>query len=116
VITANEMYPPLTSLSTAPCLKEGPDPYTHNFTTSGGHDSLIGTSQHNIAGFLALHYMLSRGQDNWLDPATPEQIAPYFHHYLTFPPFLLLYQGFRCFCDKWVYQIAYQLGGLQWMV
>jgi hypothetical protein len=32
---------------------------------------------------IVLHYMLSRGQDNWLTPVTPAQIAPYFHRYFT---------------------------------
>jgi hypothetical protein len=32
---------------------------------------------------VALKYMLSRGVDNWLDPITPEEVAPFFHKYLT---------------------------------
>ncbi|KAA0966371.1 hypothetical protein FQ087_09110 [Sporosarcina sp. ANT_H38] len=32
---------------------------------------------------IVLHYMLSRGQDSWLNPVTPEQIAPYFHRYFS---------------------------------
>jgi hypothetical protein len=32
---------------------------------------------------IVLKYMLSRGVDNWLDPITPEEVAPFFHSYLT---------------------------------
>ncbi|MFD1032481.1 DEAD/DEAH box helicase family protein [Metaplanococcus flavidus] len=32
---------------------------------------------------VVLGYMLSKGEDNWLDPITPQEAAPYFHHYLT---------------------------------
>jgi superfamily II DNA or RNA helicase len=32
---------------------------------------------------VVLKYMLSRGVDNWLDPVTPEEVAPFFHKYLT---------------------------------
>ncbi|MBO0589242.1 hypothetical protein [Sporosarcina sp. E16_8] len=32
---------------------------------------------------IVLHYILSRGQDNWLTPVTSKQIAPYFHRYFT---------------------------------
>ncbi|MGD7022214.1 DEAD/DEAH box helicase family protein [Rossellomorea vietnamensis] len=30
-----------------------------------------------------LSAMLERGQEHWYDPITPEEAAPYFHHYLT---------------------------------
>ena len=42
-----------------------------------------GTSMTKSYKMVVLHYMLSRGQNNWLDPVTPEQIAAYFHQYLT---------------------------------
>jgi hypothetical protein len=32
---------------------------------------------------VVLKYMLSRGEDHWLDPVTPEEAAPFFHKYLT---------------------------------
>jgi superfamily II DNA or RNA helicase/HKD family nuclease len=32
---------------------------------------------------VVLKYMLSRGADHWLDPVTPEEVAPFFHKYLT---------------------------------
>ncbi|MED1863800.1 DEAD/DEAH box helicase family protein [Fictibacillus nanhaiensis] len=32
---------------------------------------------------VVLKYMLSRGVDHWLDPVTPEELAPFFHRYLT---------------------------------
>lgn len=32
---------------------------------------------------LVLSYMLSKGPEHWLDPVTPEETAPFFHHYLT---------------------------------
>ncbi|PKH10678.1 DEAD/DEAH box helicase family protein [Planomicrobium sp. MB-3u-38] len=32
---------------------------------------------------VVLSYMLSKGEDNWLDPITPQEAAPYFHQYLT---------------------------------
>lgn len=44
---------------------------------------VTGTGMNKSYKMVVLHYMLSRGQDNWLNPATPEQIAPYFHQYLT---------------------------------
>ena len=42
-----------------------------------------GTGMTKSYKMVVLHYMLSRGQDNWLNPVTPEQIAPYFHRYFT---------------------------------
>lgn len=30
---------------------------------------------------VVLSYMLSRGIENWLKPVTPEEVAPYFHHF-----------------------------------
>ncbi|WP_438317214.1 DEAD/DEAH box helicase family protein [Sporosarcina sp. FA9] len=42
-----------------------------------------GTGMTKSYKMVVLHYMLSRGRDNWLDSATPEDIAPYFHQYLT---------------------------------
>jgi superfamily II DNA or RNA helicase/HKD family nuclease len=32
---------------------------------------------------VVLKYMLSKGVDHWLDPVTPEEVAPFFHRYLT---------------------------------
>ncbi|MCA0993495.1 DEAD/DEAH box helicase family protein [Guptibacillus hwajinpoensis] len=32
---------------------------------------------------IVLHYMLSRGMENWLASVTPKEVAPYFHQYLT---------------------------------
>lgn len=32
---------------------------------------------------VVLKYMLSRGLEHWLDPVTPEEVAPFFHRYLT---------------------------------
>lgn len=32
---------------------------------------------------VVLSYMLSKGEDYWLDPITPQEAAPYFHQYLT---------------------------------
>ena len=32
---------------------------------------------------VVLLYMLSRGSKQWTDPATPEEVAPFFHRYLT---------------------------------
>lgn len=32
---------------------------------------------------VVLKYMLSRGVDDWLDPVTREEVAPFFHKYLT---------------------------------
>ena len=32
---------------------------------------------------VVIKYMLSRGSDKWLDPVTPQQVAPFFHHYLA---------------------------------
>ena len=32
---------------------------------------------------VVLSYMLSRGIDKWLDPVTSEEVAPFFHQYLT---------------------------------
>ncbi len=32
---------------------------------------------------VVLLYMLGRGPDHWFDPVTPEEVAPFFHHYLT---------------------------------
>ena len=32
---------------------------------------------------IVLQYMLSRGMENWLKSVTPEEVAPYFHQYLT---------------------------------
>jgi hypothetical protein len=32
---------------------------------------------------VVLKYMLSRGTERWLDPVTPEEVAPFFHKYLT---------------------------------
>lgn len=32
---------------------------------------------------VVLSYMLSKGPGYWLDPVTPEETAPFFHHYLT---------------------------------
>ncbi|TAA73393.1 DEAD/DEAH box helicase family protein [Planococcus salinarum] len=32
---------------------------------------------------VVLSYMLSKGENNWLDPITPEEAAPFFHQYLT---------------------------------
>ncbi len=32
---------------------------------------------------IVLKYMLSRGVDHWLHPVTPEEVAPFFHQYLT---------------------------------
>lgn len=32
---------------------------------------------------VVLLYMLSRGPDHWTDPVTPEEVAPFFHRYLT---------------------------------
>ncbi|OLN23153.1 DNA helicase [Domibacillus antri] len=32
---------------------------------------------------VVLLYMLSKGPDRWLDPITPQEAAPFFHHYLT---------------------------------
>jgi Type III restriction enzyme, res subunit len=32
---------------------------------------------------VVLKYMLSRGVDHWLEPVTPEEVAPFFHKYLT---------------------------------
>lgn len=32
---------------------------------------------------VVLLYMLERGEDRWTDPVTPEQVAPFFHRYLT---------------------------------
>ncbi|WP_391559273.1 DEAD/DEAH box helicase family protein [Robertmurraya sp.] len=32
---------------------------------------------------VVLLYMLEKGTEHWLEPITPEQAAPYFHHYLT---------------------------------
>ncbi|MCQ6265130.1 DEAD/DEAH box helicase family protein [Fictibacillus sp. WQ 8-8] len=31
---------------------------------------------------IVLNYMLGRGVGNWLNPITPKEVAPYFHHYL----------------------------------
>lgn len=31
---------------------------------------------------VVLSYMLSKGEDHWLDPITPKEAAPYFHQYL----------------------------------
>jgi len=42
-----------------------------------------GTSMTKSYKMVVLSYMLSRGQDNWLNPITPKEIAPYFHQYLT---------------------------------
>jgi len=42
-----------------------------------------GTGMTKSYKMIVLHYMLSRGQHNWLNPVTPEQIAPYFHRYFT---------------------------------
>ncbi|MEK4715755.1 DEAD/DEAH box helicase family protein [Sporosarcina sp. FSL K6-5500] len=42
-----------------------------------------GTGMTKSYKMIVLHYMLSRGQDEWLTPVTPEQIAPYFHRYFT---------------------------------
>jgi Helicase conserved C-terminal domain len=32
---------------------------------------------------VVLKYMLSRGEGHWLKPVTPEEVAPFFHKYLT---------------------------------
>lgn len=32
---------------------------------------------------VVLLFMLERGEDRWTDPVTPEQVAPFFHRYLT---------------------------------
>lgn len=32
---------------------------------------------------VVLLYMLSRGPEHWTDPVTPEEVAPFFHRYLT---------------------------------
>lgn len=32
---------------------------------------------------VVLSYMLSKGEDQWLDPITPQEAAPFFHQYLT---------------------------------
>ncbi|MFC3885567.1 DEAD/DEAH box helicase family protein [Bacillus songklensis] len=32
---------------------------------------------------VVLLYMLQRGQEHWADPVTPQEVAPFFHHYLT---------------------------------
>jgi len=42
-----------------------------------------GTGMTKSYKMVVLDYMLSRGQENWHGQATPEQIAPYFHRYLT---------------------------------
>lgn len=44
---------------------------------------VTGTSMTKSYKMIVLDYMLSRGVDHWLNPATPEEIAPYFHRYLT---------------------------------
>jgi len=32
---------------------------------------------------IVLLYMLEKGHDHWMDPVTPEEVAPFFHSYLT---------------------------------
>ncbi len=32
---------------------------------------------------VVLNYLLSKGVPSWLEPVTPEEVAPYFHRYLT---------------------------------
>lgn len=32
---------------------------------------------------IVLEYMLTRGQDEWYKPVMPEEVAPFFHQYLT---------------------------------
>ncbi|MFK2825330.1 DEAD/DEAH box helicase family protein [Bacillus sp. B190/17] len=41
------------------------------------------TSMTKSYKMVVLLYMLSKGQDSWLEPVTPEEAAPFFHSYLT---------------------------------
>lgn len=41
------------------------------------------TSMSKSYKMIVLLYMLTRGMEKWLDPVTPEEVAPFFHHYLT---------------------------------
>lgn len=40
-----------------------------------------GTVMSKSYKMVVLSYMLSRGIENWLNPVTPEEIAPFFHHF-----------------------------------
>lgn len=44
---------------------------------------VTGTGMNKSYKMVVLNYMLQKGQENWLTPVTPEEIAPYFHQYLT---------------------------------
>lgn len=41
------------------------------------------TSMTKSYKMIVLSYMLSQGQELWLNSVTPEQVAPYFHHFIT---------------------------------
>lgn len=41
------------------------------------------TSMNKSYKMVVLAYLLTKGPSNWLDAVTPEEIAPYFHQYLT---------------------------------
>jgi superfamily II DNA or RNA helicase/HKD family nuclease len=41
------------------------------------------TSMSKSYKMIVLLYMLERGVDHWTDPVTPQEVAPFFHRYLT---------------------------------
>ncbi|MGV2622916.1 UNVERIFIED_CONTAM: DEAD/DEAH box helicase family protein [Halobacillus marinus] len=46
-------------------------------------EEVEGTSMAKSYKMVVLKYMLSRGRGAWVDPVTPEEVAPFFHNYLT---------------------------------
>ncbi|EIM05370.1 type III restriction protein res subunit [Planococcus antarcticus DSM 14505] len=41
------------------------------------------TAMNKSYKMVVLSYMLSKGTERWLEPVTPEEVAPFFHSYLT---------------------------------
>ena len=52
-------------------------------SNKGWLQEVTGTGMNKSYKMVVLHYLLSKGQENWLNPVTPAEIAPFFHEYLT---------------------------------